>query len=285
MGGLVDVNLLLKAKMLADVQESLCERDVEEFIQRVSVQRVDVEDRTFGVDDRYSPTACDSPTSRRPKTLARAFSDRERSQEPEERNSRPRRNCDEIEVVHRPLAFRATGVAFDPNDNYRLRLADEGWYARILERYADAGYGPRTDSLGGADAVARVFRAMPPDLVDALKEGLYALQVLGAAHAAARHRMSNLVAPDSGGTSSSSSFVASLEDDMWEGNSECGYLRFEWDPVTERRRQRPHARVYSNRIVRFSLRSHPRKRMAAHQRGAAWRRLLFAARRIPFAAR
>jgi hypothetical protein len=172
------------------------------------------------------------------KLKARSFPDRDESPLSEERQHC---TCDDHNYfsVHRPLPFRATSVAFDSAEaTYQfVGNCDDGWCARILERYADAGYGPRTDSLGGSDSVFRVFRELPPDLLEVLQEGLHSLQVLSAARAAARAQtgfpMSEYVDPT---LSESTRLMSEMEDDMWEANPDCGYLRFEWDPVTERRR-------------------------------------------------
>ncbi len=108
------------------------------------------------------------------------------------------------------------------------------WYNRVLERYVDAGYGPRSDSLAGSVAsIVGIFHSLPPDLSDALKEGLHALQVLRAARTTARRPPAPAAAPADETTAGR---FAEVEDDMWEQHDQCGYLRFEWDPVTERRR-------------------------------------------------
>ena len=217
--------------------------EVDEFLHRVSEKRVDpgevfpdISERKFDVEE-VDDQARQSKS--RTKQHARSFSDRdhEDSLECQVRRHRSRDNS-EYFLVQRPLPFRATGVTFDPSEgSYRLFGTDNGWCARILERYADAGYGPRTDSLGGADAVARVFRELPPDLAEVLKEGLHSLQVLSAAQSAARAR-EGIAVNDAMDPSAAESarMLADIEDNMWEMNTECGYLRFEWDPVTERRR-------------------------------------------------
>jgi hypothetical protein len=135
-------------------------------------------------------------------------------------------------VVQRPIPFKATSVSFDADEQrYRLEVHDLDWYNRILERYVDAGYGPRSDSLGNVASIVGIFQSLPSDLADVVKEGLDALHVLRAARATSRRPLA-AAAPASEWTGR----LAAIEDDMWEHNDQCGYLRFEWDPVTERRR-------------------------------------------------
>jgi hypothetical protein len=135
-------------------------------------------------------------------------------------------------VVQRPIPFTATSVSFDAGEQrYRLESHDVDWCNRILERYVDAGYGPRSNSLGEVGSIVDIFHTLPPDLADVLKEGLHALQVLRAARATSRRPQVAAVSATEG-----TSRFAAVEDDMWEQNDQCGYLRFEWDPVTERRR-------------------------------------------------
>jgi hypothetical protein len=135
-------------------------------------------------------------------------------------------------VVHRPIPFNTTSISFDAGEQrYRLEVHDLDWYTRLLERYADAGYGPRSKSIGNVANIVDILYSLPPDLADIMKEGLHALHVLQAAHTTSRR-------PIAAAATASESFgsFAAMEDDMWEHGNQCGYLRFEWDPVTERRR-------------------------------------------------
>jgi hypothetical protein len=134
-------------------------------------------------------------------------------------------------VVQRPIPFNATSVSFDDEQRYRLEVQDMDWYNRVLERYLDAGYGPRSDTLGNSASIVGIFHSLPPDLAEVLKEGLHALQVLRAARATSRRPRAAATPADE-----VAGHIAAMEDDMWERNEQCGYLRFEWDPVTERRR-------------------------------------------------
>ena len=135
--------------------------------------------------------------------------------------------------MHRPIPFNATSISFDAAEQrYRLEVHDMDWYNRILERYIDAGYCPRSDSLGNSNAsILSIILSLPPDLTDVLKEGLDALHVLRVARETSRRPRAS-TAPAGVWTGS----FSSMEDDMWEDNDQCGYLRFEWDPATERRR-------------------------------------------------
>jgi hypothetical protein len=136
-------------------------------------------------------------------------------------------------VVQRPIPFKATTVSFDTDEQrYRLEVQDLDWYNSILERYLDAGYGPRSDTLGNVASVVGILHSLPPDLAEVLKEGLHALHVLRGAQAS---RPQAATEP-SVATNELTGHIAAMEDDMWERNEQCGYLRFEWDPVTERRR-------------------------------------------------
>jgi hypothetical protein len=138
---------------------------------------------------------------------------------------------EDILVVHRPISFNATSVSFDADEQrYRLEVQDMDWYNSILERYLDAGYGPRSETLGSVDSVVGILHSLPPDLAAVLKEGLHALQVLRATQPSRSQVVAAIAANEWTG------HFAAMEDDMWERNEQCGYLRFEWDPVTERRR-------------------------------------------------
>jgi hypothetical protein len=142
-------------------------------------------------------------------------------------------------VIQRPIPFTATSISFDPGEQrYRLEVEDMDWYNHILERYVDAGYGPRSNSLGNIASIVGIFQSLPPDLADVLKEGLHALQVLRATPATSRRPWVNAAPADEG-----TEGFSAIEDAMWEDNEECGYLRFEWDPATERRRCPLHLRL------------------------------------------
>ena len=101
------------------------------------------------------------------------------------------------------------------------------WYFHVLDRYLEAGY--------LAEALVRVFQSMPCELADAMKEGLRALQIIKSAI-------------DGGGPSEHAgepaqaavdhgAHLVSTEDALWEARTDCGYLRLEWDPVTQQRRR------------------------------------------------
>jgi hypothetical protein len=135
-------------------------------------------------------------------------------------------------VVHWPIPFNATSISFEAGEQrYQLEVQDTDWYNRILERYVDAGYCPRSDSLGDVTSVVGIFQSLPPDLADVLKEGLHALQVVRAARAMPRRPRT-----DASSTGEGTEQFSATEDAMWEDTDSCGYLRFEWDPATERRR-------------------------------------------------
>jgi hypothetical protein len=150
-----------------------------------------------------------------------------------------RQRCDEaVSVVHRPIPFNATTISFDGGEQrYRRELRGIDWYNRILERYVDAGYCPRSDSQGTSDTfIVNMFRSLPPDLAEVLKEGLDALHVL-------RVAQETPPLPRAGAAPAGewTGHISPIEDDLWEDNNDCGYLRFEWDPATERRRCFPSA--------------------------------------------
>ena len=137
-------------------------------------------------------------------------------------------------LVHQPIPFNAASISFDAGEQrFRLQVQDIDWYNRILERYIDAGYSPRADySMGNSDAsILGIFRSLPPDLADVIKEGLDALHVMHTARTISCRPRSG-PAPTGVWTGS----FSAMEDVMWAENDQCGYLRFEWDPATERRR-------------------------------------------------
>jgi hypothetical protein len=144
-----------------------------------------------------------------------------------------RRVSDEAQlVVNRPIPFNATSISFDSEEQqYRLEVQDMEWYNRILERYMDAGYGPRSNSIGNIASILGIFHSLPPNLAEVLKESLHALQVLHAARG-----MSHRPHADAMPAVESTERVAAMEDAIWEDNDQCGYMRYEWNPTTECRR-------------------------------------------------
>ncbi len=134
--------------------------------------------------------------------------------------------------MQRPTLFNATSISFDTREQrYRLEVQDMGWYNGILERYLDAGYAPRPESLGSVASIIVLLQSLPSELADVIKAGLHALQILRAEQTALRQPLVPTFS-----TSERMGQFAAMEDDMWERDEQCGYLRFEWDPVTERRR-------------------------------------------------
>ena len=139
-----------------------------------------------------------------------------------------KRHCSGLTLIERPLTFDSS-LDFANESRSKILLKQMDWYFPILDRYLEAGY--------LADALVRVFRSIPRDLEDAIKQGLRALQIIKSSSEAAQLRGPS---PSSHSPSPVAEDLAALpntEDMMWEARADCGYLRLEWDPVTQRRRR------------------------------------------------
>ena len=102
-------------------------------------------------------------------------------------------------------------------------LQQHDWYYPVLERSLEVGV--------TAECIVHLFRSIPPDLEGALKEILRSFQILKASACTQSDSIgnpNNLPIPDSS--------VGLLEDEVWQHCDDCGYIRFEWDPETQRRK-------------------------------------------------
>jgi hypothetical protein len=81
-----------------------------------------------------------------------------------------KRQCLRCVEVDRPPPISCVGVDFAKENQGKVFLLDGNWFSILLERYWEIGY--------HQELLENMFRALPRDLTDALKEALQALQVL-----------------------------------------------------------------------------------------------------------
>jgi hypothetical protein len=137
----------------------------------------------------------------------------------------PKRQCRGLVAIERPIPYKSSISFSEARSKAMFKQID--WYFQILDRYLEAGY--------LAEALVRVFQFMPRELADAFKDGLRALEIIKSAidDASPAELASDTSLPpiDLG------AHLASTEDALWESRTDCGYLRLEWDPATQRRRR------------------------------------------------
>ena len=99
------------------------------------------------------------------------------------------------------------------------------WYCHILDRYLEAGY--------STSALVSVFRGIPYELANVLKESIQALHILRTS------QLARMTAPppllecfDTAPTIAYSDHF-DYDIDSSEAQDDCGYLCFEWYPETQ----------------------------------------------------
>ena len=139
-----------------------------------------------------------------------------------------KRRCSGLALIERPLTFDSS-LDFSNESRSKILLKQMDWYFPILDRYREAGY--------LVDPMVRVFRSIPRDLEDAIKQGLRALQIIKSSSEAAQIRRPSQTTQFPNPVAEDLAAFPNTEDIMWEARADCGYLRLEWDPVTQRRRR------------------------------------------------
>jgi hypothetical protein len=141
-------------------------------------------------------------------------------------------------VIDRPLVFRGERISFDSETKSRAAFREIDWYYHILDRYLEAGY--------STTALVSVFRGIPSEVANVLKESLQAIQILRTAQLRRAETSAPLL-----DTIPSTSKISACPHSMfsaWEMQQECGYLSFEWYPDT----QVPE-RIHSNTVQHFHI--------------------------------
>ena len=130
------------------------------------------------------------------------------------------RYCLEFEQqqIHRPLVFRGQQLSFGPETQSRASFRAMNWYFHILDRYLEVGYSNA--------ALVSVFRGIPDELANVLKESLQALQILRTSQTASAWPTAQQMLPES-------TCIGDRGADEWELQNECGYVRFDWNPDTQ----------------------------------------------------
>ena len=114
-----------------------------------------------------------------------------------------------------------------------------GWSYAILLRTWEFGF--------NADALINIFASVPQDLADVLKTGFASLDIIQNKKCAAdRVQSSNLAAGGGGGGGGAEDFLPragggscyfdDMEDRLWDRRRDCGYLRLDFEPRSQRRR-------------------------------------------------
>jgi hypothetical protein len=141
----------------------------------------------------------------------------------------------ETAVVERPLPFRGGGVtqiSFSSECPLTAVMERMGWSHAILLRTWEFGF--------NADALINIFASVPQDLADVLKTGFASLDIIQNKKCAAdRVQSANLAGggedflPRAGG---GSCYFDDMEDRLWDRRRDCGYLRLDFEPRSQRRR-------------------------------------------------
>jgi hypothetical protein len=131
--------------------------------------------------------------------------------------------------VERPLTFQGGNLDFRDDSRGKVMFKKINWYYHVLDRYLEAGY--------RAETLVNLFESLPRALEDVLKQGLHALEILKSSGATANPPPSseNLSPPASQPDDEYCPFLTA-EDSLWQARTNCGYLRLEWDPVSQNRK-------------------------------------------------